>query len=123
MLVKAIGDGSSLAVLAAPDCDTRQISFEMTRLVGAVGELLTACRPCRVVSLTGSPRVPVNLSQCLTGVSSRCAILGLRAARVLQLGLGLKGLAGGPDGLSLVAAGDQGHESVHPVLGGRHRAR
>ncbi len=41
MFVKAISDGSCLAVLAAPECDTRQISYEMTRLVGAVGELLT----------------------------------------------------------------------------------
>jgi uncharacterized protein len=41
MFVKAISDGSSLSVLAAPECDTRQISFEMTRLVEAVGELLT----------------------------------------------------------------------------------
>jgi hypothetical protein len=41
MLIKAVSDGSSLAVLAAPECDTRQVSFEMTRLVGAVGELLT----------------------------------------------------------------------------------
>jgi uncharacterized protein len=41
MFVKAISDGSSLAVLAAPECDTRQVAFEMTRLVEAVGELLT----------------------------------------------------------------------------------
>jgi uncharacterized protein len=41
MFVKAISDGSCLAVLAAPECDTRQVSYEMTRLVGAVGELLT----------------------------------------------------------------------------------
>jgi predicted regulator of Ras-like GTPase activity (Roadblock/LC7/MglB family) len=41
LFVKTISDGSSLAVLAAPECDTRQISFEMTRLVGAVGDLLT----------------------------------------------------------------------------------
>jgi len=41
MFVKAISDGSSLAVLAAPECDTRQVSYEMSRLVGAVGELLT----------------------------------------------------------------------------------
>jgi uncharacterized protein len=41
MFVKAISDGSSLAVLASPECDTRQVSFEMTRLVEAVGELLT----------------------------------------------------------------------------------
>ena len=41
MFVKAISDGSSLAVLAAPECDTRQVAFEITRLVEAVGELLT----------------------------------------------------------------------------------
>ena len=41
MFVKAISDGSSLAVLAAPECDTHQVSHEITRLVGAVGELLT----------------------------------------------------------------------------------
>lgn len=41
LFVKAVSDGSSLAVLAAPECDTRQVSYEMTRLVGAVGELLT----------------------------------------------------------------------------------
>ena len=41
MLVKAISDGSSLAVLAAPDCDTDLVSYEMTRMVEAVGEVLT----------------------------------------------------------------------------------
>ena len=41
MLVKAISDGSALAVLAAPDCDTDLISYEMTRMVEAVGEVLT----------------------------------------------------------------------------------
>lgn len=41
MFVKAISDGSSLAVLTSPDCDTRQVSYEMTLLVEAVGELLT----------------------------------------------------------------------------------
>ena len=41
MFVKASSDGSSLAVLTAPECDTRQVSFEMTLLVEAVGELLT----------------------------------------------------------------------------------
>ena len=41
LFVKAVSDGSSLAVLTAPECDTRQVSYEMTRLVGAVGELLT----------------------------------------------------------------------------------
>jgi len=41
MLIKTVSDGSSLAVLAAPECDTRQVSYEMTRLVGAVAEALT----------------------------------------------------------------------------------
>jgi uncharacterized protein len=41
MLIKAISDGSSLAVLAAPDCDTELVSYEMTRMVEAVGEVLT----------------------------------------------------------------------------------
>ena len=41
MFVKAISDGSSLAVLTAPEVDTRQVSYEMTLLVEAVGELLT----------------------------------------------------------------------------------
>ena len=41
LFVKAVSDGSSLAVLTAPECDTRQVSYEMTRLVGAVGQLLT----------------------------------------------------------------------------------
>src|SRR5260370_35447257 len=35
MFVKAISDGSSRAVLAAPECDTRQGSYERTRLGGA----------------------------------------------------------------------------------------
>ena len=41
MLLKSISDGSSLAVLAAPDCDTELVSYEMTLLVEAVGEVLT----------------------------------------------------------------------------------
>jgi predicted regulator of Ras-like GTPase activity (Roadblock/LC7/MglB family) len=41
MLVKVISDGSSLAVLAASECDTDLVSYEMTLLVEAVGEALT----------------------------------------------------------------------------------
>ena len=41
MLVMAISDGSSLAVLAAPECDTAVVSYEMTLLVEAVGDVLT----------------------------------------------------------------------------------
>jgi uncharacterized protein len=41
MLIKTISDGSSLAVLAAPDCDTDLISYEMSLLVEAVGEVLS----------------------------------------------------------------------------------
>jgi predicted regulator of Ras-like GTPase activity (Roadblock/LC7/MglB family) len=41
MLIKVIGDGSSLAVLAALECDTDLVSYEVTLLVEAVGEALT----------------------------------------------------------------------------------
>jgi uncharacterized protein len=41
MLVKAISDGSSLCVLASPDCDTDLVSYEMSLLVEAVGEVLS----------------------------------------------------------------------------------
>ena len=41
MLIKAISDGSSLAVLAARQCDMELVSYEMTLLVEAVGEALT----------------------------------------------------------------------------------
>jgi hypothetical protein len=41
MLVMAMSDGSSLAVLAAPQCDTDLVSYEMTLLVEAVGDVLT----------------------------------------------------------------------------------
>jgi uncharacterized protein len=41
MLVMAISDGSCLAVLAASECDTDLVSYEMTLLVEAVGHVLT----------------------------------------------------------------------------------
>jgi predicted regulator of Ras-like GTPase activity (Roadblock/LC7/MglB family) len=41
MFVMAISGGSSLAVLAAPECDTDLVSYEMTLLVEAVGDVLT----------------------------------------------------------------------------------
>ena len=41
MFVMAITDGSSLAVLAPADCDTDLVSYEMTLLVEAVGDVLT----------------------------------------------------------------------------------
>lgn len=41
MLVKSISDGSCLAVLAATECDTELVSYEMQLLVEAVGEALT----------------------------------------------------------------------------------
>jgi uncharacterized protein len=41
LLVKSVSGGSSLAVLAAFECDTDQVSYEMTLLVEAVGEALT----------------------------------------------------------------------------------
>jgi hypothetical protein len=41
MFVMAIIDGSSLAVLAAADCDTDLVAYEMSLLVEAVGDVLT----------------------------------------------------------------------------------
>src|SRR5262249_60148984 len=41
MFVMAISDGSSLAVLAAADCDTDLVAYEMSLLVEAVGDVLT----------------------------------------------------------------------------------
>jgi len=41
MFVMAISNGSSLAVLAAPECDTDLVSYEMSLLVEAVGDVLT----------------------------------------------------------------------------------
>jgi uncharacterized protein len=47
MLVKAISGGASLAVLTAPDCDTELVSYEMTLLAEAVGDVLTPARRTR----------------------------------------------------------------------------
>ena len=41
MIIKIISDGSSLCVLASPDCDTELVSYEMSLLVEAVGEVLS----------------------------------------------------------------------------------
>lgn len=41
MLLKSVSNGSCLAVLAAPECDIDQLSYEMAILVEAVGEILT----------------------------------------------------------------------------------
>jgi predicted regulator of Ras-like GTPase activity (Roadblock/LC7/MglB family) len=41
MIIKAVSDGSSLCVLAAPDCDTEVVSYEMSRLVEAVSDVLS----------------------------------------------------------------------------------
>jgi len=41
MIVKSISDGSSLCVLATPDCDIELVSYEMSLLVEAAGEVLS----------------------------------------------------------------------------------
>jgi uncharacterized protein len=41
MIIKAVSDGSSLCVLAGPDCDTELVSYEMSRLVEAASEVLS----------------------------------------------------------------------------------
>jgi uncharacterized protein len=48
MLVKAVSDTAVLAALAAPECDTDLVAYEMTLLVEEVGEVLTP--PTRVTS-------------------------------------------------------------------------
>jgi len=46
MVVKAVSGGASLAVLAAPGCDTDLVAYEMTMLAEAAGDILTpATRP------------------------------------------------------------------------------
>jgi hypothetical protein len=41
MVIKIISDGSSLCVLAAPDCNIEMVSYEMSLLVEAAGEVLS----------------------------------------------------------------------------------
>jgi predicted regulator of Ras-like GTPase activity (Roadblock/LC7/MglB family) len=41
MVIKIISGGSSLCVLAAPECDIELVSYEMSLLVEAVGEVLS----------------------------------------------------------------------------------
>jgi hypothetical protein len=41
MVIKIISDGSSLCVLAAPECDIELVSYEMSLLVEAAGEVLS----------------------------------------------------------------------------------
>jgi predicted regulator of Ras-like GTPase activity (Roadblock/LC7/MglB family) len=41
MVLMSISDGSSMAVLAEPNCDIGQVAYEMARLVDRVGEVLT----------------------------------------------------------------------------------
>jgi len=53
MFVMAISDGSSLAVLASLECDTDLVSYEMTLLVEAVGDVLTPA--ARTVSSVTGP--------------------------------------------------------------------
>ena len=60
MFVKSISDGSSLAVLTAPECDTRQVSYEMTLLVEAVGEVLTPAVRAEILSRAGRVGLPLR---------------------------------------------------------------
>ena len=41
MVIKIVSDGSSLCVLAAPECDIELVSYEMSLLVEAAGEVLS----------------------------------------------------------------------------------
>jgi uncharacterized protein len=51
VLLMSIGDGSCLAVLAAPSCDIGLVGYEMTLLVDRVGQQLN---PQRRVDLQGA---------------------------------------------------------------------
>ena len=53
MIIKIIGDGSSLCVLASPECDIELVSYEMALLVEAVGEVLSPA--LRVPPLRSTP--------------------------------------------------------------------
>src|SRR5262249_24037289 len=53
MSVMAISDGSSLAVLAAPECDTDLVAYEMSLLVEAVGDVLTPAARAQGLSRVG----------------------------------------------------------------------
>jgi uncharacterized protein len=52
LFVMAIGDGSSLAVLASPQCDIGVVGYEMALLVVRAGELLT---PGTRAEVAGAP--------------------------------------------------------------------
>jgi predicted regulator of Ras-like GTPase activity (Roadblock/LC7/MglB family) len=41
MLIMSISDGSSLGVLAAPDCDMGLVAYQMTLMVDRAGKVLT----------------------------------------------------------------------------------
>jgi predicted regulator of Ras-like GTPase activity (Roadblock/LC7/MglB family) len=47
LFVMAISDGSCLAALAGAQCDTAVVSYEMTLLVEAVGDILTPAARAR----------------------------------------------------------------------------
>lgn len=59
MLQMAIGDGSCLTVLAAPQCDMGLIAYEMALLVERVGQILT---PELRSQLQGSHRIMTGQS-------------------------------------------------------------
>jgi predicted regulator of Ras-like GTPase activity (Roadblock/LC7/MglB family) len=42
LFVTSVGDGSALAVFAAPECDIGMIGYEMTLLVARAGKLLSS---------------------------------------------------------------------------------
>jgi uncharacterized protein len=54
MLLMAISDGSSLAVLASPLCDIGQVAYEMTLLVDRVGQILTPELRAQLQGATGN---------------------------------------------------------------------
>ena len=53
MLLMSVSDGSSLAVLAAPNCDIGLVGYEMALLVDRIGQQLTRHPHARVPGLLG----------------------------------------------------------------------
>ena len=57
LLVMAISNGSSLAVLASADCDMGLVAYEMTLLVERVGGALTPGTRSAIQPVNGSARI------------------------------------------------------------------
>ena len=90
MFVMAISDGSSLTVLAAPECDTDLVAYEMTLLVEAVGDVLTpaARAPQGLLPAATAPGGPGRRSAARARIRSVTSNDAERAVALLRLAHG-----------------------------------